>query len=100
METDRATLRLVRPGTATDPVTPSFGVRPALDRLNSVRLLSLDAHGRALRTTTHPDIGGGSHRIKGPRKNVWSGPSVPRTKSTEAASASIREKSVPAITDP
>ena len=48
METDRATLRLVRTGTDTDPARPSFASRPSLDRLNSVRLLSLDAHGRVL----------------------------------------------------
>lgn len=48
METDRATLRLVRTGTDTDPARPSFAPRPSLDRLNSVRLLSLDAHGRVL----------------------------------------------------
>lgn len=57
METDRATLRLVRTGTraadmlARDPAlhsTPEFVNRPATDRLNAVRLLSLDAHGRVL----------------------------------------------------
>jgi len=57
METDRATLRLVRTGTRAemlqrdDPVlhsTPEFASRPATDRLNAVRLLSLDAHGRVL----------------------------------------------------
>ena len=57
METDRATLRLVRTGTraadmlARDPAlhsTPEFANRPATDRLNAVRLLSLDAHGRVL----------------------------------------------------
>jgi 5-methylcytosine-specific restriction endonuclease McrA len=48
METDRAPLRLVRTGTSLGPDTPSFAPRPALDRLNSVRLLSLDAHGRVL----------------------------------------------------
>ena len=48
METDRANLRLVRTGTTLDPATPSFAPRGAIDRLNSVRLLSLDAHGRVL----------------------------------------------------
>jgi 5-methylcytosine-specific restriction endonuclease McrA len=57
METDRATLRLVRTGTraadmlARDPAlhsTPEFASRPSTDRLNAVRLLSLDAHGRVL----------------------------------------------------
>ena len=57
METDRATLRLVRTGTraadmlARDPAlhsTPEFANRPSTDRLNAVRLLSLDAHGRVL----------------------------------------------------
>ena len=56
METDRAHLRLVRTGSHADtmqrdPVTlstPEFASRPATDRLNAVRLLSLDAHGRVL----------------------------------------------------
>ena len=57
METDRATLRLVTSGTraadmlARDPAlhsTPEFAARPSTDRLNAVRLLSLDAHGRVL----------------------------------------------------
>jgi 5-methylcytosine-specific restriction endonuclease McrA len=57
METDRANLRLVRTGTraadmlARDPAlhsTPEFVARPSTDRLNAVRLLSLDAHGRVL----------------------------------------------------
>lgn len=48
METDRATLRLVRTGTEGGPARPSFAPRPCTDRLNSVRLLSLDAHGRVL----------------------------------------------------
>lgn len=61
METDRAKLRLVQPGTPAEaarrgPVTASFAPRfvpdpsprHALERLNSVRLLSLDAHGRIL----------------------------------------------------
>ena len=56
METDRAKLRLVRtgtlagsiqPGPVVDDVSAPFA-RPALDRLNAVRLLALDAHGRAL----------------------------------------------------
>ena len=61
METDRAKHRLVRPGTAAEsarrgPVAASFTPRFAadasadhpLERLNAVRLLSLDAHGRIL----------------------------------------------------
>jgi 5-methylcytosine-specific restriction endonuclease McrA len=56
METDRANLRLVRTGSHADVVqrdpvnlsTPEFASRPATDRLNAVRLLSLDAHGRVL----------------------------------------------------
>lgn len=56
MESDRATLRLVRTGSHADalrrdPVTLSTSESPgrtATDRLNAVRLLSLDAHGRAL----------------------------------------------------
>jgi len=53
METARAKLRLVhsgnpvgsiRPGPESLPVTPRHG----LERLNAVRLLSLDAHGRVL----------------------------------------------------
>lgn len=56
MESDRATLRLVRTGSHADalrrdPVTlstPESPGRTATDRLNAVRLLSLDAHGRAL----------------------------------------------------
>ena len=56
METDRAKLRLVRTGTLAgsgqrgpdlDDVSAHFA-RPGLDRLNAVRLLALDAHGRAL----------------------------------------------------
>lgn len=64
METDRAMLRLVRAGTVADPgrrgldldalasasvadFLQSTLVHP-LERLNSVRLLSLDAHGRVL----------------------------------------------------
>lgn len=56
METDRAALRLVRTGSHAealqrDPATHStadFASRPSTDRLNAVRLLSLDAHGRVL----------------------------------------------------
>jgi len=53
METDRAKLHLVRSGTPVEPIRPgpeSLPVAPrhALERLNSVRLLSLDAHGRVL----------------------------------------------------
>ena len=60
METDRATLRLVRTGTHAemlqrDPAvhsTPGLSSdhpsRPSTDRLSAVRLLSLDAHGRVL----------------------------------------------------
>ncbi|ALN92466.1 HNH endonuclease [Lysobacter gummosus] len=65
METDRAKIRLVRTGTHAemlqrepdasgvgDPYSPWTGPRAvprnALERLNSVRLLSLDAHGRVL----------------------------------------------------
>lgn len=56
METDRATLRLVRTGSCADlperdPLVlslPEAATRPATDRLDAVRLLSLDAHGRAL----------------------------------------------------
>jgi len=48
METDRAKLRLVRTGTDLDPASTPFVPRGAIDRLNSVRLLSLDAHGRVL----------------------------------------------------
>ena len=61
METDRASLRLVRAGTHADPgqpglaspsFTPQFPTPPAsrhaIEHLNAVRLLSLDAHGRVL----------------------------------------------------
>lgn len=53
METDRAKLRLVRSGTPVEAIRPGpegFPVAPrhALERLNAVRLLSLDAHGRVL----------------------------------------------------
>ncbi|RPE81153.1 HNH endonuclease [Vulcaniibacterium tengchongense] len=49
METDRATLRLVRAGTEPDPgFVPIAAPRRLPSRLDAVRLLSLDAHGRAL----------------------------------------------------
>jgi len=60
METDRANLRLVRTGThaemwqrdpalhSTPEISPHGISRPLTDRLNAVRLLSLDAHGRVL----------------------------------------------------
>ena len=61
METDRAKLRLVQAGNSTDlgrqvpasagfdaPPGPHAPLRHPIERLNSVRLLSLDAHGRAL----------------------------------------------------
>lgn len=64
METHRANLRLVRTGGHAEPMpssaqrdpvarsTPGIeahpDARPATDRLNAVRLLSLDAHGRVL----------------------------------------------------
>jgi 5-methylcytosine-specific restriction endonuclease McrA len=50
METDRASLRLVRTGADTAPGTPDVAAFAASrpQRLDSVRLLSLDAHGRVL----------------------------------------------------
>jgi 5-methylcytosine-specific restriction endonuclease McrA len=51
METDRAKLRLVQTGTLADSIQPgpaSCGAPASIARLNAVRLLSLDAHGRAL----------------------------------------------------
>ncbi|MDR7133937.1 5-methylcytosine-specific restriction endonuclease McrA [Lysobacter niastensis] len=56
METDRAKLRLVQAGTLADSIQPgpaTFDVSGnnspnPVSRLNAVRLLSLDAHGRAL----------------------------------------------------
>ncbi|MFC0678926.1 HNH endonuclease [Lysobacter korlensis] len=49
MDTGRAPLRLIRTGTCAETLRSPDGL-PAtgLERLNSVRLLSLDAHGRAL----------------------------------------------------
>ena len=64
METARAKLRLVhsgnpvgsiRPGPESLPVTPRHG----LERLNAVRLLSLDAHGRVLQL--HPIVAARGH---------------------------------------
>lgn len=53
METDRATLRLVHSGTPAETSQPGpdgfrFPAHNAIEHLDSVRLLSLDAHGRAL----------------------------------------------------
>jgi 5-methylcytosine-specific restriction endonuclease McrA len=52
MESDRAPLRLVDPGTGRIPAGPvslrEFAPRSVPPRLDAVRLLSLDAHGRAL----------------------------------------------------
>ena len=57
METDRAILRLVQSGTLAnhgwrDPDSPRFTPRIVprnpTEQLNAVRLLALDAHGRAL----------------------------------------------------
>ena len=52
MEADRARLRLIRAGeraeSSHEPASARFAPRTAIDRLNAVRLLSLDAHGRVL----------------------------------------------------
>lgn len=49
METDRAKLRLILTGGCADPVdSASSSANPKPARLDAVRLLSLDAHGRVL----------------------------------------------------
>ena len=49
MEADRAKLHLIQPGYLSDPVaTATVAADPGPLRLDSVRLLALDAHGRVL----------------------------------------------------
>ena len=54
METDTPLLRVVHSGNPVEPRgsrgpdAPPIARRPAIERLNAVRLLSLDAHGRVL----------------------------------------------------